>query len=150
MAELESAGVDMKHAGPVANSTLRDAVVYEFIPAAEQTFVVSCWIWSDSAQVNFDAWHETFGDNEDPADVVKLVAFGLSDRCRMTVNLAGGCPHRWRLWVQHDGEWSLYSETGLMFYRWLGKRSKQELQNHVLPWNERLWEPGDVEPQADP
>lgn len=109
-----------------------DLIEFNFKPAAPGTFEIGCAVAESGAHVSIEGWHEEFRSDTPPRDVFSLVAFALSDCCKLRVGLAGRFEYRWQLWALQDGEWKLHSEVSLLLYPWFLRRRWIELQNSAL------------------
>lgn len=72
-------------------------------PTTNEGFTV--WLNIDDRgvyTVNFDGWHEHF-DNEEEA--LNCFAFGLSNKCRLKVQLRGNFPHKWTVEYKQGEGW---------------------------------------------
>jgi hypothetical protein len=100
-------------------------------PSSPEGF--SVWITGNSREwiVGFDGWHEHF-DTE--AEAVHCFIWGLSGKCRLSVNFRGRFPYKWTVEYEEGGEWRSLGTTGLLVFPfWRRKRSKylQNIPIHV-------------------
>ncbi len=80
--------------------------------------------------VAFDGgWHEHF---QTPEEAVECVGFGLSDACRLRVELGGIFPQRWIVECFEGDSWHWKSETGLMLFPFWRRKKIVYRQNTVL------------------
>jgi hypothetical protein len=83
----------------------------------------------DGYTVSFEGWHEEFDDAE---EAMNVVAWGLSDECRLREYRRGRFPYKWTVESWEDGQWAEQSTTGLFFFPFWMKSESRYLQNHLL------------------
>ena len=80
--------------------------------------------------VTFDGgWHEHF---EEPEEALECVGFGLSDHCRLKVEMWGNSPQKWRVEYLQDGVWREDSTTSLIFIPFWRRKTVIYRQNNFI------------------
>jgi hypothetical protein len=79
--------------------------------------------------VQFEGWHESF---EAAADALECAALGLSDACRLAIELRGRCACKWTLQVRAGDGWRSISTVGLLLVPFWRPRTVVYRQNRVL------------------
>lgn len=83
------------------------------LPATPNGFTVSLEENSSYYRVSFEGWHAEF---DQPTDALNIVAFGLSDSCRLKVNYRGSLAQNWTVEERDEnGEWGAC--------QWIGSNS---------------------------
>lgn len=98
-------------------------------PQAPNGFSVSLEESHGKYTVSFDGWHEEFDTAEEALD---CFALGLSDQCRLRVELKGGVAYRWTLEFLVKGAWMEDSTTGSLLYPFWMQRQVIFRQNSVI------------------
>lgn len=79
--------------------------------------------------VSFDGWHENFSSVE---EALNCFAFGLSEECRLKVQLVGRFEHKWTVESKSETGWHEDSTTGLFILPFWQKPSTIYRQNRLV------------------
>lgn len=113
-----------------------DILVTEFeggiviLPKDENGFEIALTNEGIQYTVTFDGgWHEHF---EEPEEALECVGFGLSDRCRLKVEMRGNSPQKWIVEYFQDGVWHEDSTTGLFFFPFWRRKTVIYRKNNLI------------------
>lgn len=101
----------------------------EVEPTSENGFAVDLCENGNHFTVGFGGWHEEF-DSE--SEALNCFLFGLSDQCRLRVDLRGNFEYRWTVESQTDSVWHADSTTGLLFFPFWRRPRTVYRQNGIL------------------
>jgi hypothetical protein len=79
--------------------------------------------------ISFEGWHE---DSLDDEEALGMIAFGLSDQCRLKEYRRGRFAYKWTLESKEEEQWVEQSTTGLFFFPFWKKAEVRILQNTLL------------------
>lgn len=79
--------------------------------------------------VSFKGWHEEFTKE---SDALNCFAFGLSNECRLQIEMRGSSEVRWTVQSLQGETWLDDSYSALMFFPFWRKRSVVHLRNHFI------------------
>jgi len=97
-------------------------------PRDSAGFAVSLHLQGTNFIVSFDGWHETFTEAE---EAVNCFVMGLTDSCRLEVELRRGMARKWTLQQLSDGSWVTHSEVGLLLFPFWRRKRVVYRQNHL-------------------
>ena len=98
-------------------------------PESSEGFEVTIRESGDNHIVSFDGWHEEFSDS---TDAINCFGFGLTNRCRLKVDLKGSRPYRWTMQYFEHESWNDDSVVGLLAFQFWQRSSVQYLQNQHI------------------
>lgn len=106
---------------------IQDTAVH--IEGSEEGFNIDVRDDGEEVTVYFAGWHEHFTDMSEVKDVV---AFGLSEECRVEVLSRGGFDYRWTLQARTASGWKTDSVTALLFFPFWRRKKVRHLTNNIL------------------
>lgn len=95
-------------------------------PRTDDGFTVDLVANAGHYTVGFEGWHEEFETEE---SALECFAFGMSDQCRLRVDLCGNSPYRWTLESKEGDDWVADSTTGLLLFPFWRRRRTIYRQN---------------------
>ena len=102
----------------------------EILPESETGFGITLLDEGFQCTVTFDGgWHDHFTD---PEEAIECVGFGLSELCRLRIDMRGDFPQRWIVEYLDDDTWHEESTTGLVFFPYWRKMTTLYRQNTLL------------------
>jgi hypothetical protein len=110
-----------------------DGMMVTFPRGDDDGFDVLVEIGRDEAIVHGAGAHEHFSYAKEFEPALGFVRGLLSPGMRVRELRSGGSPYRWYVEVRRDGDWSVATENGLLFFNYFGKRSQRIYQNRHLP-----------------
>ena len=99
-------------------------------PQDDDGFWVSLHVRGSEFTVSFDGWHETFRSAN---EALNCFVFGLSDACRLEVELRGRTATKWAVQSQQEGAWVTDSEVGLLLVPFWCRKRIVHRQNRLVP-----------------
>ncbi len=98
-------------------------------PGTPTGFSVTLIAKGSACQVFFDSWHT---DLESEEEALNCFAFGLSDKCRLKIELRGQVACKWTVEYQNGGKWIQDSTTGLLLVPFWRKPETVYRQNSLI------------------
>lgn len=94
---------------------------------------ICLYIKANEIFVSLDGWHENLEYDKvyfDKffANIKRLLIFILSESCKLVIFKSDNKPYKWNLYGLENNSWKFYSSIGLLFYNFLGKKSREEKQ----------------------
>jgi hypothetical protein len=103
----------------------------KIFPRDESGFSVSLVQSNQRFTVTYgDGWHEDFRSALEALDCVGL---GLSEDCRLKIEMAGRYPYEWTMEYFFNGSWVPASTTGVVLFPYWRRRKTVYRQNHFTP-----------------
>ena len=101
----------------------------EAVPNTVEGFSVSLVNEGNQFTVTYDnGWHEHF---ESAEDALNCFGFGLSEKCRLKIRLAGSLAYKWTVEYSEEDRWFEDSTTGLMFFPFWRRRHTLYRRNQI-------------------
>ena len=116
-----------KYRGVAYNATV-DSISVQ--PQDDDGFSVSLHVRRSEFTVSFDGWHETFQSAD---EALNCFVFGLSDACRLELELRGRTATKWAVQSQQHGAWVTDSEVGLLLVPFWRRKRIVHRQNRLVP-----------------
>lgn len=108
----------------------------EIFPESETGFGITLLDEGFQCTVTFDGgWYDHFTD---PEEAIECVGFGLSEMCRLRIDMRGDFPQRWIVEYLEDNAWLEDSTTGLVFFPFWRKMTTLYRQNTLLSRERRI------------
>ncbi len=98
-------------------------------PDGEKSFPITIIFKDNLYHIYFKGWNEKFTTEEETLDVL---AFGLSEDCRLKVVSSKGIEYKWILEFKEKGKWFVNSEINIGMFPFWQKKAIKFYQNHVI------------------
>ena len=99
-------------------------------PQDDDGFSVSLHVRRSEFTVSFDGWHESFRSAD---EALNCFVFGLSDACRLEMELRGRTATKWALQSRQQGRLVTDSEVGLLLVPFWRRKRIVHRQNRMVP-----------------
>ena len=119
-----------------------DHCILDIPKRSEDGFDITVEVFPYEIIVSADGPHLHFDDikNDDIKNIEATVqeALGLirdmlSPVMRVVEQRSNGQPYKWHLESYREGQWKREDTTGILFYNFFGRKTKNIYQNNVLP-----------------
>ncbi|MFN4151466.1 MAG: hypothetical protein ACK4IX_11020 [Candidatus Sericytochromatia bacterium] len=98
-------------------------------PEHDKSFPITLIIEGNKYLVHFKGWNSTLDTEEEALD---LLAFGLSDDCRLQVVFAGKIECKWILEVKENNKWVKSGEEKIALIPFWQKKKVEYFQNKII------------------
>ena len=126
---------EVKHAWSIDDD--EDHCILDIPKQSDDGFDITVEVFPNEIVVSADGPHIRFDDikiiEDTVRDVLGLVRDMLSPAMRVVEQVSNEKPYKWHLESFHDGKWIREDTTGILFYNYFGKKTKNIYYNKVLP-----------------